>query len=64
MPTGKVTFFHDRKGYGFLQTEDSDDDVFFHVDDLEGPEPREGEELEFEITQGPKGPRAANLRRV
>lgn len=63
MPTGKVTFFHDRKGYGFIETPASDDDIFFHVEDVEGPEPQEGEELEFEIEDAPRGPRAKEIAR-
>lgn len=63
MPTGKVTFFHDRKGYGFIETPASDEDIFFHVDDVEGPEPQEGEEMEFEIEDAPRGPRAKEVRR-
>ena len=64
MPTGTVAFFHDRKGYGFIETEDSDEDVFFHMDDVEGPDLEEGEEVEFDIEQADKGPRAVNLQRV
>lgn len=63
MPTGKVSFFHDRKGYGFIETPASDEDIFFHVDDVEGPEPQEGEELEFDIEDAPRGPRAKNVVR-
>ncbi len=61
MATGKVSFFHDRKGYGFIETDESDDDVFFHMDDIDGPEPSEGQEVEFEVEQAPKGPRAKNI---
>ncbi len=61
MATGKVTFFHDRKGYGFIETTSADDDVFFHVEDLDGPEPREGQEVEFDIEQAERGPRAKGL---
>ena len=64
MPTGTVAFFHDRKGYGFIETEDEDEDVFFHMDDVEGPDLEEGEEVEFDIEQADKGPRAANVRRL
>jgi len=64
MPTGTVAFFHDRKGYGFIETEDADEDVIVHMDDVEGPDLEEGEEVEFDIEQADKGPRAANVRRV
>jgi CspA family cold shock protein len=65
MAKGKVAFFHDRKGYGFIEREDdSDDDVFFHMEDVGGPDLEEGDEVEFEIEQADKGPRAVNLRRV
>jgi len=64
MPTGTVAFFHDRKGYGFIETEEADEDVFFHMDDVEGPDLEEGEEVEFDIEQADKGPRAANVRRL
>ncbi|HKJ58325.1 MAG TPA: cold shock domain-containing protein [Halobacteriales archaeon] len=64
MPTGTVAFFHDRKGYGFIETEEADEDVFFHMDDVEGPDLEEGEEVDFDIEQADKGPRAANVRRL
>ncbi|MFP4590739.1 MAG: cold-shock protein [Halobacteriales archaeon] len=64
MPTGTVAFFHDRKGYGFIETDDSDEDVFFHMEDVGGEDLEEGQEVEFEITAGQKGPRAANLKRL
>jgi len=64
MPTGTVDFFNDTKGYGFIRTEDSDEDVFFHMEDVGGPDLEEGEEVEFDIEQTDKGPRAANLKRL
>lgn len=63
MAQGTVAFFNDSKGYGFIETEDSDDDVFFHMDDIEGPDLEEGEEVQFDIQQTDKGPRAANVER-
>jgi CspA family cold shock protein len=62
MANGKVTFFHDRKGYGFIETASADDDVFFHVEDIDGPDPQEGQEVEFDIEQAERGPRAVNLQ--
>ncbi|MFB6113184.1 MAG: cold-shock protein [Halodesulfurarchaeum sp.] len=64
MATGTVDFFHSRKGYGFISTDDADEDVFFHMEDIEGPDLEEGQEVEFDIDQAPKGPRATNLSRV
>jgi CspA family cold shock protein len=64
MPSGKVDFFHDRKGYGFFSTPAADDDVFFHMDDIEGAEPEEGEEFEFEIEEGERGLRATEISRL
>ncbi len=64
MPTGTVRFFHDGKGYGFIETDASDDDVFFHMDDVEGGDLVEGTEVEFEIGQGDKGPRATDITRL
>ena len=64
MVNGTVAFFHDRKGYGFIESDESDDDIFFHMEDVGGEDLEEGQEVEFEIDQAPKGPRAVNLKRV
>ncbi|EJN58563.1 cold shock protein (beta-ribbon, CspA family) [Halogranum rubrum] len=64
MAKGKVDFFNDTGGYGFISTDDADDDVFFHMEDIGGPDLEEGQEVEFEIEQAAKGPRAKNLTRL
>jgi len=64
MAQGTVDFFHDRKGYGFIETDEADDDVFFHMEDIGGPDLEEGQELEFDIEQADKGPRAVNVTRL
>ncbi|MFW5918809.1 MAG: cold-shock protein [archaeon] len=64
MATGTVAFFNERKGYGFIETEDADDDVFFHMEDVGGPDLEEGQEVEFEIEEADKGPRATELTRL
>jgi CspA family cold shock protein len=59
---GTVKFFHDGDGYGFIETEELDDDVFFHVSELgEGVEVEEDDEVEFEQEEGDRGPKAVNL---
>jgi len=63
MANGKVDFFNDTGGYGFIETEDADEDVFFHMEDVGGPDLEEGQDVEFDIEQAPKGPRATNLQR-
>jgi CspA family cold shock protein len=67
MVEGTVKFFHDRKGYGFIErndTDDEDDDVFFHMEDVGGPDLEEGEEVRFDVEEADEGPRAKNLERV
>ena len=64
MAEGKVDFFNDTGGYGFIETEDADEDVFFHMEDVGGEDLTEGTEIEFDIEQAPKGPRAKNVVRA
>jgi len=67
MANGKVDFFNDTGGYGFISTDDGDlddgEDVFFHMEDVGGPDLEEGQKIEFDIESSPKGPRATNLVR-
>ncbi|PSP64241.1 cold-shock protein [Halobacteriales archaeon QH_8_67_36] len=44
-----VDFFNDTDGYGFISTEDVDEGVFFHTEDVGGPDLEEGKEIEFGI---------------
>ncbi len=64
MAKGTVDFFNDTGGYGFIETEDADEDVFFHMEDVGGPDLEEGQEIEFDIEQADKGPRATNVQRL
>ena len=64
MAQGEVDFFNDTGGYGFIETDEADEDVFFHMEDVGGPDLEEGQEVEFEIEQAEKGPRATNLERL
>ena len=66
MAVGQVKWFNDAKGYGFIEQEDGDD-VFVHHSEIqmEGFKTlSEGQKVEFEVTQGPKGPQASNVTRV
>jgi len=65
MAKGRVKWFSDQKGFGFIEVEGSKD-VFFHRTAIQGEgfTLKEGDEVEFEITQGPKGPQATNVRVV
>ncbi len=64
MANGKVDFFNNTGGYGFISTDATDEDVFFHMEDIGGPDLEEGQEVEFEIEEAEKGPRATNLVRT
>jgi len=66
VPTGTVKWFSPEKGYGFITREDGPD-VFVHFSAIEGAGYRnleEGQKVEFEVTRGPKGDQAANVRLV
>ncbi|MBC7204448.1 MAG: cold-shock protein [Pusillimonas sp.] len=63
--TGKVKWFNADKGFGFITPDAGGSDVFAHFSAIEGRGYRslnEGQEVEFEVNDGPKGPQAANIR--
>jgi len=62
---GKVKWFNNSKGYGFIGRDDAKEDVFVHYSAIEAEGYRilsEGDVVEFEIVEGPKGPQASNVR--
>ena len=61
--TGTVKFFNGSKGFGFI-TKDNGDELFFHISEIQGNEPKDGEKVEFEVGQGKKGPCAVNVKVV
>lgn len=59
---GTVKFYNGTRGFGFIKRE-GQTDIFFHISDVKrGYQPREGDSVEFEVGQGPKGPTAKNVR--
>jgi CspA family cold shock protein len=67
MARGRIKWFNDSKGYGFIEQPDGGEDVFVHFSaiNMEGFKTlSEGQEVEFEIRQGDKGLQAANVTRV
>lgn len=64
---GKVKWFNDQKGYGFITPEDGSKDLFVHHTSILGEGFKslsENQEVEFEVEQSPKGPRAGNVKPI
>ena len=64
---GKVKWFNPSKGFGFIEREDKEKDAFVHASAVKNAGMRflnEGDKLEFEMEDGPKGPSAVNLKKV
>ena len=67
MTTGTVKWFNGQKGFGFVVAEDGGKDVFVHHTAIQAEGFRslpEGQKVEYEVTEGPKGPQATNVRKV
>jgi cold shock CspA family protein len=60
--TGTVDRFDEMRGFGFIRPASGGGDVFFHQSAVNGVRPRVGEEVEFRMGEGPKGPRAESVR--
>lgn len=66
MPNGTVKWFNDAKGYGFI-TPESGQDLFVHYTSVTGDgfkSLKEGDQVSFEVSQGPKGPQATNVQKI
>ncbi|KII29594.1 cold-shock protein [Pseudomonas fluorescens] len=67
MATGTVRWFNAEKGFGFITQDGDGQDVFVHYSALGGSgfkELQEGQRVEFEVGQGPKGPQATDVRAI
>lgn len=67
MAQGTVKWFSTEKGYGFIRPDDGSEDVFVHYTGIAGggfKSLEEGDKVTYEVTQGRKGPQAANVAKV
>ena len=64
---GTVKWFNSKKGFGFIEREDKEKDAFVHASAVKNAGIRllnEGDKLEFDLEEGPKGPSAVNLKKI
>ena len=63
MENGNVKWFNQRKGFGFIEREGADKDLFVHQTEVEGSI-RDGDKVEFDVGESEKGPNAVKVKRV
>ena len=59
--TGRITFFNQEKGFGFIKDQVTQESIFVHINNLPGPV-KENDKVVFEIQNGPRGPMAVNVK--
>ena len=67
MATGKVKWFNDAKGFGFITPDDGSKDLFAHHSSIQGSgfkSLKENQQVQFDVVNGPKGPAASNIKPV
>lgn len=67
MATGTVKFFNNDRGFGFITQDSGEKDVFVHFSNIQGTGHKsleDGQQVEFDVVQGQKGPEAQNVRTV
>lgn len=66
MATGKVKFFNESKGYGFIKVDGSEQEVFVHVTGLsdKSQKLKQDDNVSFDITDGKKGPNAIDVKKI
>jgi CspA family cold shock protein len=67
MSKGKIKWFNDQKGYGFVTPDDGSQDLFVHYQDIQGEGFKtlsEGQSVEYDVTKSEKGPKAINIKKI
>ncbi|MBB6002967.1 MULTISPECIES: cold-shock protein [Arcicella] len=64
MQTGKVKFFNESKGFGFIVDDESNEEIFVHVTGLSGTTIRENDSVSFDVQEGKRGLNAVNVKRI
>lgn len=64
MKTGTIKFFNGTKGYGFIKDDETGNEVFLHVTGLIDQPVNTGDKVSYEVTDGPKGKNAVNVKKI